>query len=158
MAPRNAPGLAALPRVDEDLLDYIDRLIDESSTELRAFAADAIATLRHAVIRGSPVLLHNDFNWRNLVVRRCARKLAGVIDWTVAGFGDRRLDLRALGSLSAPALATFTAVCEAAGDAPLDRRCIGAAARLGLLSNYLRAEPALRDGAALLIQGYRSIA
>lgn len=103
------------------------------------------------------MLVHNDFNWRNLVVSRCAGRLAGVIDWTVAGIGDRHIDLRAIGCLGPDVFSAFAAAYAAAGGAPLDPARADAAARVGLLGHYLHARPAERASIESIIGSYRPL-
>lgn len=155
-APRRR-AIAALPRVDAAMLDYLGGLRHDAPGWLRDFADPALAMLREASAGDRVVLLHNDFNWRNLVVSACGTRLAGVIDWTIAGLGNRHLDLRAIGCLGVEAFKAFAAAYAAAGGTPLDAARADAAARVGLFGRYLHAAPAERSAVSGLIERYRPL-
>lgn len=156
-APLRKPAFAALPRVDAPMLDYLAVLDAKTPDWLRRFAGPALAGLRATSGREPAVLLHNDFHWGNVVVSPCARRLAGVIDWTVAGVGDRHVDLRAIGCLGPAAFARFAAAYRAAGGVALDPARADAMGRIGLLGLYLHAKPNERSGAARLVEAFRPL-
>jgi len=111
-----ADAIAALGRVDHEAAGlsglgkpagWLERQVDRWRSHLASY--DAIEGYRGAEIPGldqvaawleerrpsvwTPGLIHGDFHFANVIIRRDAGELAAVVDWELATIGDPLLDL-----------------------------------------------------------------
>jgi aminoglycoside phosphotransferase (APT) family kinase protein len=154
-------GLSWLPSIERDTLRYLARVLVacDVSSDIRAFGEAALADWStRSGCALNPTLVHNDVNWKNLLLTASHSGLAGVIDWSISGIADPHLDLGYLGSWGPERFEAVTAGYGAARGHGLDPRAVDAAVRLRLLGAILHGLPSGRAAAIAAARAHVALA
>jgi aminoglycoside phosphotransferase (APT) family kinase protein len=161
---RLQPGcrnLCWLPPIEADTLAYLAQVLAgaELPADIRRFGAAALAdwaALSGRALR--PCVVHNDVNWKNLILNPSQTRLAGVIDWSISGIADPHFDLGYLASWGPERFAPVAAGYAAARGQALDPHAADAAVRLRLLATLLHAAPDAQPVAFMAARAHMPLA
>jgi aminoglycoside phosphotransferase (APT) family kinase protein len=143
-------GLPWLPSLERDALRYLAGVLAAGDVpgDIRAFGEAALADWSaRSGCALPPTLVHNDVNWKNLLLTASHSGLTGVIDWSISGIADPHWDFGYLGSWGPERFAAVAIGYGAARGHGLDLRAADAAVRLRLLGAILHGPPDERRAA-----------